>query len=157
MSDAVVLPFRPRPDAPIQAFPDRVSEVIDQFEAEGESPKRPFGYLPPGSTRLASLRGGIDAAMGLARDTDRRGADYIRRAAKAAADALSGRAPPPACPTLLQEASGRLNAGAAGWRDVAQFLETLGCFRQARTAYDMAEIAETMSAEVLIPVTPEGA
>lgn len=143
---AEVLPFRPRPDAPIQSFPqaNSASEVADIYERSGETPPRAhFGMR-------------ARAAFDLAGETDRR-AGYIQRAAKAAQDAYECRAPDPktVCASLWLEASGRLNAGAAGLRDAGRLLESLGAIRQARTCLDAADIIETTAAELLIPITPE--
>src|SRR5690242_2896926 len=109
---AEVIPLRPRADAPVQRFPqaDRAGEIVDQFARDEDAPSRPhFGLRPPSG--LFYLNGGIDAAMDLARREDRR-SDYIRRAAKAAADAMQDRAPDPkaVCASLLYEAAGRANA-----------------------------------------------
>jgi len=138
MVDAVVLPFRPRADAPVQPLRDaRTQEFVDS------QPRAHFGLRetdrpPPDVFRMA---GGVERVL------------------SALNDALAGKAPPvrAADPAERHEASGMLNAGAAAWRDVARYLESVGCITQARTAYDMADIAETLGAEVLIPVTPEGA
>lgn len=139
---AQILAFPGNPGAPVQPFRP------DDAETFNAATRSEFGQLHPGYFKNAGEV--IDAYHA---------SPYVKRAAKAAADAMKGEAPAakPVCASLLYEAAGRGNALAAGARDVGKLLESLGCIKQARTFFDLADIAETASAEVLAPVTPEGA
>lgn len=132
MTDATILPFRPRADAPVQQFPS------------------PAG--PAGGERVAGEP--VAAGLRAAREADQRIEDI--------ASMLFGQRPPTkdaeeAVRHELRALSAMWEKAASDIRDLARRTYALNQARAANTAFEMARLCEDCAAEVYPPEPEQSA
>lgn len=123
-------------------------EKSDNLKLWDDGRRAPTARHIWGDPGIATLRHGVDAIGDLLRANDEERARRVRGAAKRARDAHDGN--PHVCSDLLKAVSGQAEGLAQQLRALAAQLKAYGKERQAITALDLADILETVSAEVLV-------